>query len=707
MAAQRTYLAIDLKSFYASVECVDRHLDPLTTNLVVADASRTEKTICLAVSPSLKAYKIPGRARLFEAVQRVKEVNAQRLQTAIRQQKAVRGEDGKYHFASTSFDANALNADPALGLSYIVAPPRMQRYLDVSTQIYKTYLKYVSPADIYPYSIDEVFIDVTGYLSYYHMSAHELAMTMVREVLYNTGITATAGIGTNLYLAKLAMDIVAKHIPADKDGVRIAELDEQSYRYLLWNHHPLTDFWMTGPGTVKRLEAHGIYTMGDLARFSIHGEDRLYEIFGVDAEILIDHAWGYEPCGMEQIKSYKPGTNSISEGQVLSTPYPYDLQEKNDFYYIVLSYRDADGKRKTKWEATGLSVKRNKKKAEALLLERRRNFMVPTAPAEIRLDDDILFSDFMLKWLEVTKSSIQITTYASYQGMVERIIAPYFRKRGIKLVDLKATDLQDFYTKQLERVKANSVIHYHANIHKALKYAVKIDLIPTNPADKVERPKKNEFKGSYYSAEEIHALTEIAEGTKLEIPVLLASFYRLRRSEVLGLKWDAIDFEENTLEIKHIVTQASIDGKKVLVQADRAKTKSSLRTLPLVPPIRDRLLMLKGQQDTYRRLCGKSYNRDYLGYLCVDEIGNIIYVSEQFPKLLEKNGLRPIRFHDLRHSCASLLLANGVPMKQIQEWLGHSDFSTTANIYAHLDYASKLSSAQAMLEGLGYGNASA
>ena len=328
------------------------------------------------------------------------------------------------------------------------------------------------------------------------------------------------------------------------------------------------------------------------------------------------------------------------------------LQEKNDFYYIVLSYKDAAGKRKTKWEATGLSVKRNKKKAEALLLERRRNFMVPTAPAEIRLDDDILFSDFMLKWLEVAKSTIQITTYASYQGMVERVIVPYFRKRGIKLVDLKATDLQDFYNKQLERVKANSVIHYHANIHKALKYAVKIDLIPTNPADKVERPKKNEFKGSYYSADEIHALTEVAEGTKLEIPVLLASFYGLRRSEVLGLKWDAIDFEANTLEIKHIVTQASIDGKKVLVQADRAKTKSSLRTLPLVPPIRDRLLMLKGQQDTYRRLCGKSYNRDYLGYLCVDEIGNIIrpnYVSEQFPKLLEKNGLRPIRFHDLRH----------------------------------------------------------
>ena len=342
MAAQRTYLAIDLKSFYASVECVDRHLDPLTTNLVVADASRTEKTICLAVSPSLKAYKIPGRARLFEAVQRVKEVNAQRLQTAIRQKKAVRGEDGKYHFASTSFDANALNADPALGLSYIVAPPRMQRYLDVSTQIYKTYLKYVSPADIYPYSIDEVFIDVTGYLPYYHMSAHELAMTMVREVLTNTGITATAGIGTNLYLAKLAMDIVAKHIPADKDGVRIAELDEQSYRYLLWNHRPLTDFWMTGPGTVKRLEKHGIHTMGELAYFSTVNQDILYNEFGVDAELLIDHAWGLEPCGMKEINAYRPETNSLSEGQVLSCPYPYDkariiVQEMTDSLVFQLT----------------------------------------------------------------------------------------------------------------------------------------------------------------------------------------------------------------------------------------------------------------------------------------------------------------------------------------------------------------------------------
>ncbi len=324
MQKQRTYIAIDLKSFYASVECADRRLDPLTTNLVVADASRTEKTICLAVSPSLKAYKIPGRARLFEVVQRVKAVNAQRLQTAIRQRKAIRGEDGVMRFTKSSYDATALCADTSLKLAYIVAPPRMSRYLDVSTQIYKVYLKYVSAEDIHPYSIDEVFIDATNYLPYYHMTAHELAIKMVRDVLDTTGITATAGIGTNLYLAKLAMDIVAKHMPADRDGVRIAELDEESYRYTLWDHRPLTDFWMTGPGTARKLEAHGIHTMGELARMSVCNEDWLYDTFGVDAELLIDHAWGYEPCGMAEIKSYKPGSNSITEGQVLSCPYPFE-----------------------------------------------------------------------------------------------------------------------------------------------------------------------------------------------------------------------------------------------------------------------------------------------------------------------------------------------------------------------------------------------
>jgi len=321
MEQQRVYLAIDLKSFYASVECVDRGLDPLSTNLVVADASRTEKTICLAVSPSLKAYRIPGRARLFEVVQRTKGVNAQRLQAAIRQRRAVRRENGSYDFLASSSDAARLNAAPSLRLDYIVAPPRMARYLQVSEQINKIYLRYVAPEDIHPYSIDEVFMDVTSYLPLYKLTAHELAMKLVREVLAETGITATAGIGTNLYLAKLAMDIVAKHIPPDADGVRIAQLDEESFRYLLWDHRPMTDFWMTGPGTVKKLEAHGIHTMGELARLSLQNEDWLYDTFGVDAEILIDHAWGYEPCGMAQIKSYKASTNSISEGQVLGCPY--------------------------------------------------------------------------------------------------------------------------------------------------------------------------------------------------------------------------------------------------------------------------------------------------------------------------------------------------------------------------------------------------
>ena len=310
---RRTYIAIDLKSFFASVECVERNLNPLTTNLVVADISRTEKTICLAVSPSLKSYGIAGRARLFEVVRKVRAVNYERL-----------CRNGGRAFSGKSYDDTELKAHPELELSYIVAQPGMKRYIDYSTRVYAVYLKYIAPEDIHVYSIDEVFIDATEYLGIYKMTAHQLAMKLIREVLSATGVTATAGIGPNLFLSKVAMDIVAKHIPADKDGVRIAELDEQSYRYLLWNHRPLTDFWMTGPGTVKRLEAHGIYTMGDLARFSIHGEDRLYEIFGVDAEILIDHAWGCEPCGMEQIKSYKPSTNSISEGQVLSTPYPYD-----------------------------------------------------------------------------------------------------------------------------------------------------------------------------------------------------------------------------------------------------------------------------------------------------------------------------------------------------------------------------------------------
>lgn len=338
---QRTYLAIDLKSYYASAECAARHLDPLTTNLVVADASRTEKTICLAVSPSLKSYGIPGRARLFEVVQRVKEVNNGRLRDAIRNRTAVY-KDGTPSLAAPSYDATDLAADPSLEVSYLVAPPRMAYYEKISRQIYGIYLRYIAPEDIVVYSIDEVFIDATAYLTHYKMSAHDLAMTMIREVLYTTGITATAGIGTNLYLAKLAMDITAKHAAPDKDGVRIAELDEESFRYLLWDHKPLTDFWQTGPGTVRRLEKHGIHTMGELARASLHFPEILYKEFGIDAEILIDHAWGLEPCGMKEINAYRPETNSLSEGQVLSCPYSYDkariiVQEMTDSLVFQLT----------------------------------------------------------------------------------------------------------------------------------------------------------------------------------------------------------------------------------------------------------------------------------------------------------------------------------------------------------------------------------
>lgn len=295
-SSEKVYIAIDLKSFYASVECVERGLDPLSARLVVADPTRTEKTICLAVTPALKAYGIPGRARLFEVVQKVKQIKAER----------------------------------GIELDYIVAPPRMALYMDYSCRVYNIYLKYIAPEDIHVYSVDEVFMDVTEYLHIYKMSAHDLAMKMILEVLHTTGITATAGIGTNMYLCKIAMDIEAKHMKADENGVRIAELDEMSYRKSLWAHRPLTDFWRVGRGYAKRLEAAGIYTMGDIARCSVgsrdeyYNENLLYKMFGINAELLIDHAWGYEPCTIAEIKSYKPSTNSISQGQVLKKPYPYE-----------------------------------------------------------------------------------------------------------------------------------------------------------------------------------------------------------------------------------------------------------------------------------------------------------------------------------------------------------------------------------------------
>ena len=316
---ERSYIAIDLKSFYASVECVERQLDPLNTNLVVADKSRTEKTICLAVTPSLKAYGISGRARLFEVIQSVNNVNNQRLYAY---RKNIR--NFKAELKGSSFIDSELKANPELSLDYITACPRMALYMEYSTRIYNIYLRYIAPEDIHVYSIDEVFMDVTNYLQTYKMTARELAMKMIREVLQETGITATAGIGTNLYLCKVAMDIVAKHIPADENGARIAELDEMSYRKLLWSHKPITDFWRVGGGTAKRLADMYIFTMGDLADYSLRNEDRLYKVFGVNAELLIDHAWGYEPCTMKDIKAYRPATNSLSQGQVLHSPYDYE-----------------------------------------------------------------------------------------------------------------------------------------------------------------------------------------------------------------------------------------------------------------------------------------------------------------------------------------------------------------------------------------------
>ena len=313
MSSDRIYAAIDLKSFYASVECRERGMDPLTTNLVVADPERTEKTICLAVTPSLKALGIPGRARLFEVLSRIKAVNYERKKKM-----------SSPEFSGFSYNSLELSVRPDLAVDFIVAPPRMALYVEYSTRIYQVYLKYLAPEDIHVYSIDEVFIDLTAYLGRSKLTPREFVKKLINDVKNTTGITAAAGIGTNLYLCKVAMDITAKHIPEDKDGVRIAELDEMSYRRTLWDHRPLTDFWRVGRGYADTLESHGMFTMGDVARCSLHGEDLLYELFGVNAELLIDHAWGWEPCTIADIKSYKPSTNSISSGQVLQCPYDFD-----------------------------------------------------------------------------------------------------------------------------------------------------------------------------------------------------------------------------------------------------------------------------------------------------------------------------------------------------------------------------------------------
>lgn len=384
------------------------------------------------------------------------------------------------------------------------------------------------------------------------------------------------------------------------------------------------------------------------------------------------------------------------------------LQEKNGMFYVVLNYRDENGKRKTPWISTNLPVKGNKKRAENFMMDVRRNFVPPNVQRieerEAMQKGDILFTDFLLKWLRVAKSTVKLTTYASYEMMATRIIIPYFETLNIKLKELTTEDIQEFYSAQLERVSANTVIHYHAVIHRALKYAVKIKTIQSNPAVNVERPRKEKFIGSFYDKKEINTLFDIIQGHPLEVAIKLAAFYGLRREEIIGLKWTAIDFENNTLTIQHTVTECNLDGKHIEVASDTAKTDSSLRTMPLVTNFRAMLFAKKEKQEHYRKLCGRSYCKEYLDYIFVNEMGERWkprYLSDGFKRILEQNGLRRIRFHDLRHTCASLLLANNVPMKKIQEWLGHSEFSTTANIYAHLDYQSKISSAEAMLTGLG------
>ena len=386
------------------------------------------------------------------------------------------------------------------------------------------------------------------------------------------------------------------------------------------------------------------------------------------------------------------------------------LQEKNGMFYVVLNYRDENGKRKTPWISTNLPVRGNKKRAENFMMDVRRNFVPPNVQRieerEAMQKGDILFTDFLLKWLRVAKSTVKLTTYASYEMMAARIIIPYFETLNIKLKELTTEDIQEFYSAQLERVSANTVIHYHAVIHRALKYAVKIKTIQSNPAVNVERPRKEKFIGGFYDKKEINTLFDIIQGHPLEVAIKLAAFYGLRREEIIGLKWTAIDFENNTLTIQHTVTECNLDGKHIEVASDTAKTDSSLRTMPLVANFREMLLAKKEKQEHYRKLCGRSYCKEYLDYIFVNEMGERWkprYLSDGFKRILEQNGLRRIRFHDLRHTCASLLLANNVPMKKIQEWLGHSDFSTTANIYAHLDFQSKISSAEAMLTGLDMG----
>ena len=387
------------------------------------------------------------------------------------------------------------------------------------------------------------------------------------------------------------------------------------------------------------------------------------------------------------------------------------LREKRGIYHMILSYTNENGERVTPTKSTGLPVKGNKKRAEAMLNDWRKSEEIALKKRKAngslkKLDpnQEILFTKFMLDWLEMMKNSVEVTTYASYAQAIKSKINPYFDARfpALTLSQITPKHIQDYYTWEMTEniVSANTVIHRHANIRKALQYAFKTGLIDINPADRIERPKKVKYVGSTYNNQELEQLFAVTKGDLIELPVMLAAFYGLRRSEVLGLKWDAIDFEKKTITIKHTVTQTTLDGKSVIIEKDRTKTKSSYRTLPLVKPFEDALLRKKAEQAENRRLCGKCYDKSHLDYINVNEMGKLItpgFLTQHFPLVLERNGMKKIRFHDLRHSCATLLYSNGVALKDIQEWLGHSDISTTSNIYTHLDYSSKVASANAIL----------
>jgi integrase len=389
------------------------------------------------------------------------------------------------------------------------------------------------------------------------------------------------------------------------------------------------------------------------------------------------------------------------------------LQEKNGYFHMVLNLKDDSGKRMKKWITTGLPIKGNKKKAEQMLIETRQSY---EANQSVNIPEkaeavDLLFSDYLREWLRGIRPNIEVSTYSAYFGSIKKI-SGYFDDKRTTLKDLTAKDIQGFYTHSLSewKVSSNTVIHYHANIRKALQSAVKMNLITANPALNVERPKKQKYTGSFYDVEMINELLGAVKGTYIEFAVMFAAFYGLRRSEIVGLKWDAIDFKSQTITIKHTVLETTVDGKYQIIAKDRAKTKSSMRSLPLVAGFEEYLLNLKEKQKAYKRLCGNCYNYDYDGYIYVDEMGNLTkpgFVTQNFSIILENNKLRKIRFHDLRHSCASLLLANGVSLKEIQEWLGHSTFATTADIYAHLDKSTKTVTASAMLQsGIKIGNES-